>query len=229
MNDFSALPFGQSSRDQKVYQHIWADGDDRPPSPLFVEMIELAMKHAPDLAVADLGSGAGRHAKWAAQKGCCVDAIEYDDTALARQAAFAERCWNVTKVDVREWLPARAAQTYNCVVCFDAMHHMVSTLSQLDVLLAEIQRITKPGGWLLLTLLCDIHYSHGVVPGSRLTLSADTAEQFFLAFFEGSIVERIDRQAVRIARTLTEDGSGNLVESSYEAERVLFLVQKPLR
>ncbi|XKM37677.1 class I SAM-dependent methyltransferase (plasmid) [Rhizobium ruizarguesonis] len=92
MNDFSALQFGQSSRDQQVYQHIWADGDDRPPSPLFVEMIELAMKHAPDLAVADLGSGAGRHAKWAAQKSCCVDAIEYDETALARQAAYAERC-----------------------------------------------------------------------------------------------------------------------------------------
>ena len=221
---------GQSDRDKLVYQHIWETEPDREPSETFRKMINLAITAASAVGrqarVADLGSGSGRHARWAAQCGCHVEAVDYDHTAILRQRSVPACRYTLTEADVREWLDPQRRAWWDAVACFDSLHHMVSDLDALGTLLDRVADIICQGSFLLVTLLCNITYSSGVVPAERLNVSPDEAEGYLRQHFHDYVILTMRRKPVRIARTLTMDELDRVITASYSAERVLVLLRR---
>lgn len=219
----------QSDRDRAVYRHIWSTEGERAPSDTFRRMIEIALdgrSHQHEsVAVADLGSGSGRHAKYASRNGCSVVAVEYDETGIARQRRIPGRDWAIVDADVRTWLPTQHDNSFDAIVCFDALHHMVQDADTLMGILDEIRRVARDGGLLLLTLLCEIEYSAGIVPRDRLNMNEDQARAAFENAFRNDEVLVLKSKPVLVKRTHTAGVDGTIIEASYRSRRVLTLVR----
>ena len=97
------------------------------------------------LDIADLGCGTGRHSIALAEAGAKVTAVDFSRGMLARArqrpgaggVRFVER-------DLGEPLPF-PADAFDRVLCSLALEHV----ERLDVAFAEMRRICRPGGWIV--------------------------------------------------------------------------------
>lgn len=123
-------------------------------------LLESIAGPLPDVRLLDLGAGMGGFAVAAAQRGASVVACEYNRAYCDIIALRARRC-GVT-IPIRnaagEALPFPAA-SFDAVVCWDVIEHVQSP----ERMLAEIRRVLRPGGTVLLTVInrrawVDPHY-----------------------------------------------------------------------
>jgi SAM-dependent methyltransferase len=98
---------------------------------------------APGAVVLDAGCGSGRTLEELAGYGE-VHGIELNPDAA--QAAQSRRCGEV-RVGRLEELPWEAG-TFDLITCLDVIEHTPDD----RVTLSELRRVTKPGGWLLVTV-----------------------------------------------------------------------------
>jgi ubiquinone/menaquinone biosynthesis C-methylase UbiE len=103
----------------------------------------------PDTAVLDVGCGNGMHTLKTARRCGQVAGVDADLDALGigRRTARAEAAMNVRFVgsNVEEGLPLASAR-FDTVLCLDLLEHV----HKRDLVLAEIRRVLKPSGVLLL-------------------------------------------------------------------------------
>lgn len=82
----------------------------------------------------------------------------------------------------------------------------------------------RAGGFVLITMLCDIRYSTGETPPGRLLVSLAQGTALLDRAFAGHRVITEEHSPVRIPDTVSQDPvSGELVRASYLAERLLRL------
>ncbi|MEM8556329.1 MAG: class I SAM-dependent methyltransferase [Bacteroidota bacterium] len=121
--------------------------------------------------VVDLGGGEGRHGVFAAQRGHQVRVVDFAETGLvvaARLAAEAGVPLDTEAADLTTWQPDRA---YDLVLL--GFVHLLPAERQR--LLARLQTILRPGGWLVARWFTPAHAEHGTFgPSARDRLvSAD--------------------------------------------------------
>ena len=125
-----------------------------PPSPF---LAEAWSRGAPEGPVLDLACGRGRHARWLAARGEAVVALDRDAAALGAlrgPPGPGSRCW-VVRADLERGagIPARDG-AFGAVVVFRYLHRALA---------AEIERVLRPGGWLVYETFTrrQAAYAHG--------------------------------------------------------------------
>jgi malonyl-CoA O-methyltransferase len=130
----------------------WAGIYDEEDNPL----IMLEERYLPDhlgdvdgLHVADLGCGTGRHALRLAASGAVVTAVDFYERMLAK-ARHKPHAQSIRFVrhDITTPLPLKAA-SFDRVLCCLVLEHILD----LGVFFAELKRICRPEGFLLLSAM----------------------------------------------------------------------------
>jgi ubiquinone/menaquinone biosynthesis C-methylase UbiE len=130
----------------------WAelyDGDGNPLCLLEEPHVDRLLGDVRNLAVGDIGCGTGRHALRLAAHGARVTAVDFSAGMLAKARAKpgAEQVTWVEH-DIASELPFSAA-TFDRVVCALVVDH----IRDLRAFFAELRRITKPGGAVVVSVM----------------------------------------------------------------------------
>lgn len=109
-------------------------------------------KDLEDVTILDLGCGAGRHAIFFAQQGCNTHACDLSIKGLNK---VDERAKNLglnikTKQVSADDLACYADDSFDYICCYGVLYYL--TLDSAKQSIAEINRILKPNGHLLLTV-----------------------------------------------------------------------------
>ncbi len=131
----------------------WAPGYDGYDNPLIALEEPIVREHIGDpagLDVLDVGCGTGRHARWMAQRGANVTGVDFSGGMLAvlRDKGTPPNL-QLIEHDLREGLP-RPADCADLVTCCLVLEHLQS----LDAMFAEMARVVRPGGRVLIS---DFH------------------------------------------------------------------------
>lgn len=129
------------------------------PDPFVVEQLPL-LHAAGAQRVLDLGFGVGRHALLFAQAGFSVYGIDMSENGLAYAQAWAERAGvtvQLTNGDMST-LPYDDA-FIDVVVTWNVIYH--GTAAEVKATICELERVLKPGGHLVCTLLSTRHRRYG--------------------------------------------------------------------
>ncbi len=131
---------------------LWATIYDEEDNPLVaLETVEVT-RHLGDvlgLAIADIGCGTGRHALALAGAGAVVTAADFSEGMLAKAWAKpgADKVRFVL-ADVQAPLPLRG-DAFDRVLCCLVVDHV----SKLDLLFAELRRICRPDGFIVVSVM----------------------------------------------------------------------------
>jgi ubiquinone/menaquinone biosynthesis C-methylase UbiE len=143
----------------------WAETYDRPGNPLISVEQALVWKVFNELApgdALDAACGTGRHAKCLAQLGHRVVGVDGSPEMLAKARAELPGC------DFREGeltsLPVDAG-SFDVAVCALALEHV----ADLDAAVAELARVVRPGGRIVLS---DLHPTAVAVGGAAFFMDA---------------------------------------------------------
>ncbi|MBV1859938.1 MAG: class I SAM-dependent methyltransferase [Nannocystaceae bacterium] len=101
------------------------------------------------LDVLDVGCGTGRHAHWMARQGAKVTGIDFSGGMLEQLRGKDAPAIEVVEHDLTQGLP-QADATADLVTCCLVLEH----LPALDLIFAEMGRVCRPGGRVLIS---DFH------------------------------------------------------------------------
>jgi SAM-dependent methyltransferase len=107
----------------------------------------------------DLGCGIGRHTLALARLGLTVDAVDASREGLARTAAATQGLPVTTLQAMMTELPFADA-TFDVVVSWNVIYHGDPSIVRRTV--AEMARVTRPGGRLILTMLTKRNAQFGI-------------------------------------------------------------------
>lgn len=130
----------------------WAeiyDTEDNPLIALEEPLVTTLLGEVRGLRVADIGCGTGRHALRLASAGARVTALDFSPAMLDRARA-KPGAQHVTFIchDVAQRLPLPSAE-FDRVVCGLVLEH----IAHLRPFFAELGRICRPDGWILVTAM----------------------------------------------------------------------------
>jgi SAM-dependent methyltransferase len=216
-----------TTRDLRIYDRIWADRAPGPASAATVALVARLLedaqprRHRPRLA--DIGCGIGRNALHAARFGIDVVAVDHHPRAIAtlRNARIGLPV-TVVHADLLDWLESQTDQSYDAVVCCDCLHHLSPDADVIFSTQRHLRRIVRPGGHILVTLLCDISYASGERPPGRLALDADAGAELIHRAFGGleCILEECCH-ASKLGLFGLDESTGEIVTTDYSANRLL--------
>lgn len=219
----------QSERDRLVYDEIWKREGDIAPAAGFRQLVELLAAALPDGLVADLGCGNGRHAVYAARHGLRAVGVDHSEEAVRQATRRAEDLGD--RIEFRQgdafaWLAAQPDDSLDAIVSFDMIHHRDSSERVAVAALHDMRRALRPGGYLLISLLCDISYSSAERPPGRLFVTADRGRELLAEAFAGDVGLADGREPVYIPGTVSLDPAhGSLVPTDYRATRLWQLIR----
>lgn len=128
------------------------DGEGNPLIALEEPVVDALLGEVRGLAIADVGCGTGRHALRLAARQARVTALDFSAGMLARArekaAQFPELDVTFLQHDLLEPLPLADA-AFDRVLCCLVLDHIPSP----QALLAELARICRPGGSLILSVM----------------------------------------------------------------------------
>lgn len=152
----------------------------------------------PPAAVADIGAGTGRHARWLARRGHVVTAME-PVSAFRHAAEAAGAGGPVTWIDDRLptlWRLRAARQRFDLVLCTGVVQHLRAT-DQARALLALLDLATR-GGRVIVSLRHDrgapSRPVHPVDPPALIAAGED-AGAHLLRRVEAASVQQVNREA----------------------------------
>jgi ubiquinone/menaquinone biosynthesis C-methylase UbiE len=125
------------------------DGDGNPLCLLEEPHVDRLLGDVRGLAIADIGCGTGRHALRLAAHGARVTAVDFSGGMLAKARAkpgAEEVTW--VEHDLTSELPLAAA-TFDRVLCALVVDH----IRDLRGFFAELRRITRPGGRIVVSVM----------------------------------------------------------------------------
>lgn len=130
----------------------WAEGYDRYDNPLIAleqPVVRAQLGEVAGLDVLDVGCGTGRHALWMAEAGARVTGIDFSSGMLAQLRAKQSDALTVVEHDFTQGLPLADASV-DLVTCCLVLEHV----PRLDAVLAEMARVCRPGGRIVVS---DFH------------------------------------------------------------------------
>ena len=132
-----------------LWAHIY-DEEDNPLIALETPLVRRLLGGVKGLSVADIGYGTGRYIVSLAQAGAKVVGVDFSQGMMAKAHQKAD-AFNVQLVrhNIRLGLPFKAS-TFDRVICCLVLEH----LANLDTAIGEMARISRPGGFVLIS---DLH------------------------------------------------------------------------
>ena len=185
--------------------------------------------------ILDLGCGNGRHTVFLLKSGLKVVAVDHNRSAVrttraqVKALAFPKDYYSVLQEEAVPFLENRSPLMYDGVIVFDSVHHMCTEKKELSLLVENILRSLKKGGYLLLTLLTDINYSNGASPKERLNISEVNGKALLERSFCQQKVIFFKKKSILFRDIENFSTSGTFVRANYSATRLIFLVRKPIR
>jgi SAM-dependent methyltransferase len=217
----------QTSRDARVYDRLWADVPQDAPSSTLIELVDrhLAGGRSDLPGLVDLGCGIGRNALYAARRGVPTIAIDHSLRAVdTLRSAGRSLPIDVIHGDFVEWLEGRDQASARAVLCFDAIHHTSESAAEVTKILRQMARVAGQGGFVLVTLLCDVAFSTGELPAGRLRVSAAEGRTLLDATFAEADCVVARRKPVRLSNVYSVNAAENvIVKGDYSAVRELRL------
>ncbi|MFC7156810.1 class I SAM-dependent methyltransferase [Halomarina halobia] len=102
----------------------------------------------PDLRILDAGCGTGAYAEFYANAGVDLHGVDISSKSLtAIRAARIPGTYTQARLDNLPY----SDETFDLVHCFSVLYHILDDNEWINSL-AELQRVTRPGGWLLLRI-----------------------------------------------------------------------------
>lgn len=147
----------------EAWNQAWKSEEGRQnwviPDPFIVEQIPH-LQAAGVRRVLDLGFGVGRHALCLAQAGFEVYGIDASENGLAYAQAWAERSGVTLQLTTGDMatLPYATA-FFDAIVTWNVIYHGTTVFVQQTI--RELERVLKPEGYLLCTLLSIRHNRYG--------------------------------------------------------------------
>ena len=129
------------------------------PHPLLPTVVER-LKANQAQNVLDLGAGTGRHVIFLASNGFTTYALDSAPEGLAQTQRWLSSVGlqaTLLEHDIYQPLPF-ADQFFDSIVSIQVIHH--ARLHQIEALVAELHRILKPGGLLLVTVAKAMNQAH---------------------------------------------------------------------
>jgi len=140
----------------------------------------------------ELGSGQGRDTLFFLAAGLHVTALDYVSGGLEQigskaHAAGTAEGLTLTPADVRQHLPTEDASFDACYS--HMLFNMALTTSELEVLMAEVKRVVRPGGLVVYTVrnTSDSHFGAGIDHGDGMF----EMDGFIVHFFDRALIERL--------------------------------------
>jgi SAM-dependent methyltransferase len=139
-----------------------------------VRLIARRIGDATDAPVLDLACGAGRHQRMLCDEGWWAIGLDLSPSLL-RAARLADRTGPLVRSDMRV-LPFADASFALVVNLFTSFGYFRDDAQHLRVL-AEVARVTRPGGWFVLDYLHAAHVRDTLVQRDERTVGTVTVEQ----------------------------------------------------
>lgn len=130
----------------------WASTYDTYDNPLIAleqPLVRTRIGSPQDLDVLDVGCGTGRHAHWMAERGARVTGVDFSNGMLDALRNKDAAPIDVVEHDLTQGLP-QSDRTADLVTCCLVLEH----LHKLDAIVAEMVRVCRPGGRVLIS---DFH------------------------------------------------------------------------
>jgi len=125
------------------------DGEGNPLLPLEEPQVVRALGEVAALSLLDVGCGTGRHALRCATAGAQVTAVDFSSGMLEKaQGKPGAEAVRFVAHDLTQPLPFAAAQFDRALCCLVLDH-----IPQPVTLLREIQRVLRPGGFLIVSVM----------------------------------------------------------------------------
>ena len=139
----------------------WSETYDIQDNPLTIleePLVRALLGNLHGLSVAEIGCGTGRHTVYMAEAGAQVTAIDFSQEMMAR-AIEKTKDWDIQFVthDLTDRLPF-ADDTFDRVLCCLVLEH----IADLDRMIAEMARICRPGGFVLIAELHPAMFLRGL-------------------------------------------------------------------
>jgi SAM-dependent methyltransferase len=139
-----------------------------------VALIAQRMGDTIDAPVLDLACGAGRHQRTLCERGWWTVGLDLSPSLL-RAARAEDRTAPLVRADMRE-LPFAAGSFALVVNLFTSFGYFRDDAQHLRVL-AEVARVTRPGGWFVLDYLHAVQVRESLVHRDERTVGTVTVEQ----------------------------------------------------
>ncbi|MCG3136926.1 MAG: Ubiquinone biosynthesis O-methyltransferase [Phycisphaerae bacterium] len=198
----------------------WATIYDDEKNPLVLieeSVVQRWLANVPGQMIADVGCGTGRHSWWLAQRGARIDAF---DGSTGMLAIARRKCadWPVTfhQHMLPDPLPAED-DTYDVVLLALVADH----LDDLMGACCELQRVAKPGGEIIITMLHPAMNLKGIT--ARFTDPADGSEVRVAAYEHtfGDYVMAALNAGLIIEEIVERRADAELVQQTPRAEKYL--------
>lgn len=139
----------------------WSETYDIQDNPLIIleePLVRALLGNVHGLSVADIGCGTGRHTVYMAETGAQVTAIDFSQEMMTR-AIEKSKDWDIQFVthDLTDRLPF-ADDTFDRVLCCLVLEH----IADLDGMIAEMARICRSGGFVLIAELHPAMFLRGL-------------------------------------------------------------------
>lgn len=198
----------------EAWNQAWKSAEGRQdwlaPDRFVIEQISQ-LQEAGVHRVLDLGFGVGRHALLLAQAGFEVHGIDASDSGLAYAQEWAEQAGVTLHLKTGDMATLPYVEHYfDAILTWNVIYHGTADIVQQTI--REVERVLKPGGYLLCTLISTRHkrYGQGIAlePNTFVIPGDEETSHPHHYFDESTVRSYLSHFAIQICEDVEQNGAG---------------------
>ncbi len=172
---------------KKYWNNVYSRYDSKKPEyDNWLDRYENLIVKAKDMPIIDLGCGKGNNSLYLAERGCKVISCDISEVALDNVSKYVPQAY-IKCLNMLEGLPFKESCTY-LVIADLCLHYFC--LKDTRFIINEIQRVLRPGGYLLCRLNSIRDYNHKAGGGEII-------EESYYRVDDGNTKRFFDEEAIK--------------------------------